>query len=155
MPRGPGTSFVHHPHFTCQGALSSVCVLLLLVPTLPRHAACLFLLSLMQCFFYIPHAYKIPIPKSKDECWEVGSVCILFALQVWGPKFDYPELMFKKINGHIWWLMLIFPALVKKEQRNPRVCWPTSLANLMDSRPIRDPISKHRRWLAPKEWQLR
>lgn len=121
-------------------SLLARCPLLLLVLTLPRHAACLSLLSLIQCFFYILHTYNIPIPKSKDECWEVGSVCILFALQVWGPEFDYPELVLKKINGHMWWLMLVFPALVKKGQRNPRVCWPASLANLIDSRPIRDPI---------------
>lgn len=55
-------------------------------------------------------------------------------------KCEDPELVLKKINGHMWWLMLVFPALVKKGQRNPRVCWPASLANLLDSRPIRDPI---------------
>lgn len=47
----------------------------------------------MQHFYYVPPACNIPIVNRKDEGWEVGPVSKLFALQAWGPKFDYLELI--------------------------------------------------------------
>lgn len=46
------------------------------------------------------------------------------------------------INSQEWWRTRVVPALLGERQGGPWLHWPESPADLMSSRPKRDPVSK-------------